>query len=190
MIKTQYIRRYFIEKAISEFAPTGKTLEVGSGKSWRYYPESITFNRDYFAEPDIIGDAENMNFDDCSFSNVICLEVIEHTKSPNKLVSEIHRVLIPGGTLLLTVPFIFEIHDREDYFRFTKEGLLYLFDSFSSVHIQHNGGKYCVIFHFLRLGWLGRFMFPVFNNIGYLLDNIFNCKEPRITLGYTVIATK
>ncbi len=190
MIRTKYIRRHFIEQAVGQFAPIGKTLEIGSGKRWKYYRESITLNRDAAAEPDIIGDAENMNYDDCTFNNVVCLEVIEHTTSPNKLIAEIHRVLKPGGTLLLTVPFVFEIHDTRDYFRFTREGLNYLLREFNSVQIRHDGGKYCVIFHFLRLGALGGLIFPVLNNLGYLLDNIFKDEEPRITLGYTVFAKK
>lgn len=190
MIRTRYIRRHFIEQAVTQFTPIGKTLEIGSGRKWKYYRESITLNRDPTADPDIVGDAEHMDYEDCTFSTVICLEVIEHTTSPSDLIAEIHRILEPGGTLLLTVPFVFEIHDKRDYFRFTKEGLHYLLRAFNSVQVRHNGGKYCVIFHFFRLGVLGRLIFPVLNNLGYLLDNIFKDDEPRITLGYTAIAKK
>lgn len=190
MIRTRFIRRHFIEKAVREFRPTGKVLEVGSGKKWRYYPDSITLNRDAAAEPDVIGDAENMKFEENRFDSVVCLEVIEHTPSPGKLISEIYRVVKPGGSLLLTVPFVFEIHDTYDYVRFTKQGLTHLLDDFSSVNIQPNGGKYCVIFHFLRLGVIGSVLFPLLNNLGYFLDLIFKSNDPRITLGYTVVAIK
>lgn len=190
MVKTKYIRRHYIEQAVRQFKPTGNCLEIGSGKRWKYYAASITLNRDSSAEPDIIGDAENMDFKDGEFESVICLEVIEHTTSPEKLISEIYRVLAPNGTLLLSVPFVFEIHDKYDYYRFTKQGLTYLLREFTSVEITPNGGKFCVIFHFFRLGILGRFFYPFLNNIGYFLDKLFKTNEPKITLGYTLIATK
>jgi len=190
MIKTKYIKRHFIEKSVAQFKPRGKCLEVGSGKRWKYYAESVTINRDSAAEPDFIGDAENMKFEDDAFLSIICLEVIEHTTSPHALISEMYRVLETGGTLLVTVPFVFEIHDKSDYFRFTRQGLEYLFKDFRSIEITPHGGMFCVIFHFLRLGKIGRFIYPVLNNIGYLLDKIFQTGNPRITLGYTLVAIK
>lgn len=39
-----------------------------------------------------------------SFDYIICTEAIEHTPDPAKAVSELCRVLKPGGTLVLTVP--------------------------------------------------------------------------------------
>ncbi|MCP4418971.1 MAG: methyltransferase domain-containing protein [Chloroflexi bacterium] len=190
MIKTKYIRRHYIEEAVKKFRPEGKCLEVGSGKRWQYYAESKTLNRDASAEPDFIGDAEHMEFEDGEFQSIVCLEVIEHTTSPEKLISEIYRVLEPNGKLLVTVPFVFEIHDECDYFRFTQQGLTHLFKEFKSVEITPNGGKYCVIFHFLRLGKMGRLLYPLFNNIGYAMDKIFKSNAPRITLGYTLVATR
>ena len=190
MIKTKYIRRHYIEDAVRKFEPVGKCLEVGSGKQWQYFKQSVTLNRDASAEPDFIGDAEKMGFKDGEFQSIVCLEVIEHTTSPEKLISEMYRVLEPNGTLLVTVPFVFEIHDKQDYFRFTKQGLTYLFRHFNFVDIIPNGGKFCVIFHFFRLGIIGRFFYPILNNIGYVLDKLFNDSDPRITLGYTLVATK
>lgn len=44
-------------------------------------------------------------FDTAEFDAVICMEVIEHlTYSPTHLIAEAHRILKPGGTLLLTTP--------------------------------------------------------------------------------------
>ena len=45
-----------------------------------------------------------MDFQDESFDIVISTEVIEHTVSPFKAISEMSRILRPGGLLLLTVP--------------------------------------------------------------------------------------
>lgn len=190
MIVTKYIRRHFIERAVRDFRTTGRVLEIGSGSRWRYIDGSLTVNRDISAGADLICDAENLTLANDSFGAVLCLEVMEHTTSPAALLSEIRRVLQPGGRLLLTVPFVFEIHDTRDYYRFTHMGLAYLLRDFSEVSIQPNGGVFCVLFHFIRLSLPGRFLYPLLNNLGYALDCVFRQKNPRITLGYTVTAVK
>ena len=48
-----------------------------------------------------------------SIDVLTCIEVIEHTKSDELIVSELLRVLKPGGTAIITVPnkwWIFETH--------------------------------------------------------------------------------
>lgn len=190
MIRTKYLRRHFIEKAVRDFRPEGRILEIGSGEKWRYAPGSVTVNRDRSAAPDIVCDAEALTLEDTSFDSVLCIEVMEHTTSPEALLREIHRVLKPGGKLLLTVPFVFEIHDTHDYYRFTRMGLEHLLRNFRGLSVEPNGGVFCVLFHFVRLSLPGRVLYPLLNNLGYLLDRIFRQKDPRITLGYTVRAMK
>jgi 2-polyprenyl-6-hydroxyphenyl methylase/3-demethylubiquinone-9 3-methyltransferase len=43
-------------------------------------------------------------FDDDQFAVVMSSDVIEHTQAPRKAVSELCRVVAPGGTLVITVP--------------------------------------------------------------------------------------
>jgi len=47
---------------------------------------------------------EDLPFDSNIFDIVTCSEVLEHVQSPELILSEIHRVLKPGGTLCITVP--------------------------------------------------------------------------------------
>lgn len=51
--------------------------------------------------------AENLPFPDESFDKIVCLDVFEHVDDEKKVVSEIFRVLKPGGTLVLSVPHDF-----------------------------------------------------------------------------------
>lgn len=49
-------------------------------------------------------DIHELPFDDESFDCVICTEVLEHVYSPYKALDEIHRILKPKGSLILSVP--------------------------------------------------------------------------------------
>lgn len=49
-------------------------------------------------------DGRGLEFDDASFDCVLLLEVLEHSFNPRGLVAEIHRVLKPGGCLIVSVP--------------------------------------------------------------------------------------
>lgn len=61
---------------------------------------------------------------DTSYDTVLCSEVLEHVGDPAAALTEIYRVLKPGGTLIVTVPFLGRLHEEpHDYFRFTKHGL-------------------------------------------------------------------
>ena len=63
-------------------------------------------------------------FADASFDTVILSDVLEHVPSPSRLMSEIARLLAPGGHLLLNVPFLYGIHEApNDYGRYTEFAL-------------------------------------------------------------------
>ena len=78
-------------------------------------------------------------FEDECTGHVICQSVLEHVPEPQKALDEIRRVLRPGGTAYLYLPFIFPYHDpssRHDYYRFSKDDIIYLFRDFTDVRIQ------------------------------------------------------
>jgi SAM-dependent methyltransferase len=52
----------------------------------------------------VLGDIETMPFADESFGTVVCTEVLEHVPDPLMALREIHRVLMPGGVLVGSVP--------------------------------------------------------------------------------------
>jgi len=53
-----------------------------------------------------------MPFNDNCFDAAICIEVLEHLQNPEHVVSEIHRILKPGGTVIVTVPNIGYFRER------------------------------------------------------------------------------
>jgi 2-polyprenyl-3-methyl-5-hydroxy-6-metoxy-1,4-benzoquinol methylase len=49
-------------------------------------------------------DGEQLPFEDNSFDAGISFEVLEHTPNPARLLSELARVVKPGGTVIVTTP--------------------------------------------------------------------------------------
>jgi SAM-dependent methyltransferase len=194
MVKEKYLRRYFVNKTINKNKSLikGKILEIGSGERWRQFKDSITLNIDSSAKPDVVADGGRLPFKNGTFDAVMCLEVLEHTTSPVKMIDEIGRVLKKEGVLILTVPFMFEVHCKEDYYRYTKEGLSKLLSNkFKKVKVDQNGGYFCVLAHLLRISWIGKYFFFMLNNLGVLLDYLAVKKSSsRTCLGYSVIAKK
>ena len=86
------------------------------------------------------------------WDNVLCLEALECFPNPFKAVTEMHRVLAPGGTLLLTSPYNYRFFGAgswvpakpnpiKDYWRITRDGLELLLESFAQVSITGHGGS-------------------------------------------------
>jgi SAM-dependent methyltransferase len=70
------------------------------------------------------------------FDYVFCTEVLEHTMQPFDAVAELHRLLRPGGRLILTVPFNLRIHGPlPDCWRFTEHGLRSLLRNFVDLEL-------------------------------------------------------
>jgi len=114
-----------------------------------------TFDIDPDSGADIVGDicAVNEGIADGSLDIVICTEVLEHVSNPFSAVSEILRMLKPGGLAYFSAPFNFRIHGPlPDYWRFSEHAWRHLLSAFESVRID-------------SLDTEGRFLMPVHYNI-------------------------
>lgn len=78
---------------------------------------------------------------DTSFDFVLCTQVLQHDEHVAHTLAEIQRVLVPGGLVAITAPFIqHELH-MHDYWRFSSEGLIKLLDdSYEVVDLRRRGG--------------------------------------------------
>ncbi|MFC1932407.1 class I SAM-dependent methyltransferase [Chloroflexota bacterium] len=68
---------------------------------------SIEIARDFFSLPNIdfvVGDLFQMKFPNYSFDCVLFLETIEHVENPTLYLKEFHRLLKPGGFLIISTP--------------------------------------------------------------------------------------
>lgn len=86
--------------------------------------------------PYLVADIETW-YDSEPYADIcFCLEVLEHTLNPAKVIGNIHDTMVKGGKLYLSVPFLYPEHGDEDYWRFTKNGLKVLLKDFSEVNIE------------------------------------------------------
>jgi SAM-dependent methyltransferase len=65
---------------------------------------------------------------DARFDRVILNQVLEHLPDPIAVLTELNRVLKPGGKIICTCPLFYEEHEQPyDFYRYTQFGLRHLF---------------------------------------------------------------
>ena len=80
-----------------------------------------------YSHLDLLGDAMDLPIQSNSVDVVLNFTSLEHYPKPQDAFHEVYRVLRPGGTLFLYVPFVIEEHQiPHDYFRYTRFGLAHL----------------------------------------------------------------
>ncbi len=136
----------FLGREFSNIETNQQVLSVGAGgevgellqQHSRRQKFSVTsFDIDEKYLPDLLGDICTYDFGERSFDVIVLSEVLEHVHSPQLAIRNIYQVLSQGGRLILTVPFIFPIHERpRDYFRYTRYGLELLLQEFREVRIR------------------------------------------------------
>lgn len=139
VVNPHFLPRRALIRAMRETAPLlqGRLLDLGCGR--QPYKALLTSARDIvgleldsprsraeFPNADFFYDGRHMPFPDAHFDSVLCNQVLEHVFEPDKFLSEIRRVLRPGGLLLLSMPFLWPEHEQpNDSQRFTRYGLTY-----------------------------------------------------------------
>jgi len=130
--------------------------------------------------PHILADAYNLPFRDSVADSVISTSVLEHLTEPQRAVEEIYRVLKPFGCCYVIVPFLHGYHgssDVGDYYRFTKQGLRYLFRNFAEIKIESTCGIISTLSQLLSFGKMPAALRKPYLRFVSLFD---------ITLGYEV----
>ncbi|HTX60351.1 MAG TPA: class I SAM-dependent methyltransferase [Verrucomicrobiae bacterium] len=111
--------------ALDRIAP-GKLLDVGCGSRPFQRASFQWVGLDVEGNPhaDVVGTALALPFEDASFDAVLSTQVIEHVEDPAAMLRECARVLRDGGTMVLSGPQYFELHEEpRDFYRFTEYGL-------------------------------------------------------------------
>jgi SAM-dependent methyltransferase len=170
--------RFAVIKWLEQQLPgvSGRVLNVSAGgwsvprqllnnsKITQYTTYDLARYGDAKNQVDVVGDVHSMPASwtdtwDCVINN----QAIECYENPFKAMSELHRVLKPGGVLLIDAPFNYVWFGRgsnpeslkkknpvKDYWRITEDGWRLLTKQFSTVDVQGFGGTvnsryvYCV----------------------------------------------
>ena len=127
--------RVSILKAVQDALPLfhGTILDVGCGempyrdllleapsRATRYIGLDLAGTAYSRYQPDVFWNGAVIPLRDASVESALATEVLEHCPEPLRTLSEIHRVLKPGGVLLITVPFLRPLHDPPyDEYRYT-----------------------------------------------------------------------
>lgn len=79
---------------------------------------------------------------------VVALQLLEHLRTPDRIVSEAFRLLRPSGHFLVTVPWQWRVHEApHDYFRYTPFALRMLLEDagFSDIQIHPSNGLFSTL---------------------------------------------
>lgn len=105
LLHTVYMELY---RAMSEClsAAPGKTVELGSGMGSIHEIIPDCVRTDLFPYPwiDQIENAYRLTFADGSVSNLLMTDVFHHLRYPGAALNEFHRVLAPGGRVVIMEP--------------------------------------------------------------------------------------
>jgi SAM-dependent methyltransferase len=116
-------RRSLVAKFVATLPPTATIANVGGGTR-RYGRNVLNIDVEPLPGVDLVGVAEQLPLADGSCDGAVLQAVLEHVRRADLTLRELHRVLKPGGSLFIEVPFMQGYHPSPaDYRRYTEEGL-------------------------------------------------------------------
>lgn len=81
-------------------------------------------------KPTVLADLHDLPISDSSCDVILFFQVLEHVRSPEKVLLELKRVMKPAALMAVSSPLIHPIHHApNDFFRFTRYGIEHLFES-------------------------------------------------------------
>jgi SAM-dependent methyltransferase len=208
-----------LSRVLSKFR--GEVLDIGCGQS----PYRFLLNKNntkYFGvdiveaarfdyhNPDVTYfNGEDIPFEDGRFDGIICTEVLEHVENYQKLIDEAYRVMKPGATGIITIPWSARYHYIPwDFFRYTPSSLKTMFAKFSEAKISNRGtdvtaiANKVIVMFFRNLlpvqAWKWLFvpvwicLTPILALVTVMghLSLFFNLGTDEDPLGYTIVVRK
>lgn len=148
---------------------------------------------------DVVGDIHHLPFPDNHFDLVTLFMVMEHLYDPLRAIKECQRVIKKDGILVATTVQYWHTHGHpNDYYRYTQEGLKYIFNQANLPirKIWSIGGPFLVLYHVIELNLPGfpRKLFlltcPVFNFLDKLFFNHQDQRQNSDSVGWSLLAQK
>jgi len=117
---------------------SGRTLDIGCGSKpyEQLYGSTEYVGLEYDTpqnrsskKAEHFYDGKTFPFEDGEFDSLVANEVFEHVFNPDRFLDEAHRVLKPGGMVLMTMPFVWDEHEQpHDFARYSSFGIRHLLE--------------------------------------------------------------
>lgn len=189
---------------IKEYA-RGDLLDLGCGRAplystYRSRVETVTladWENSYHTNDhlDVVCDiTRRLPFDNNKFDTIIFSDVLEHIPNPSSVIGELHRVLRPGGLVIMNVPFMYLVHEApHDYHRYTEYMLRKIVEenSMTIIKLDVLAGGWAVFLDVFSKLLVGK---PKVQNMVQtigpkILSKRFN-ERPEMALSYGLIVRK
>lgn len=142
----------------------GMDMVLDVGKCMREYHDRLECGRADTLDINDFGDYPNIVADLCQpfpkelearYDAVIALSILEHVYDPLAAADNIRLLLKPGGKAFVYVPYLYRYHAPvdlkfQDYCRFSRDALAYMFRDFSDVTLYPVRGRYSSVVNLLR----------------------------------------
>ena len=206
LIKNVQINQFYLNNQkdfrdliLSNIQKSDSVLDLGKGMREKFNMidcsklETLDVN-EYDDYPDIICDLCGEINDDLKnrYDKIICLAVLEHVYNPFKAIENITKLLKDGGKVYGMVPYLYHYHAPndlkfQDYFRFSKDALSYLFKDFKEVELYPIRGKLSTSLNILLEGKWKKYIEK--KKINIFFNKFFNKNLDQCS-GYNFILKK
>ena len=173
----------FRDQILKDIKSQDDVLDIGKAMRDKY--EKINCNsvetldvNDFGSYPDIVCDiCSDITGLENKYDKIICIAILEHVYNPFDAVKNLFKMLKPDGLIYGYVPYLYHYHAPkdlkfQDYFRFSKDALAYLFKDFNEVELFPVRGRVSTPFSLLFAGRWKKYIEKTGINI--LLDKMSN----------------
>ena len=207
LIKKTKINNYYLknqkdfrDRILNEIDRNDRILDIGMAMRDKHKKiqsqilETLDVN-DFGEYPDIICDiCSDISGLENKYNKIICIAILEHVYDPFAAVSNLKKMLKNDGIIYGYVPYLYYYHAPndlkfQDYFRFSKDALAYLFKDFSEVELFPVRGRISTPLNILFAGRWKKYVEKT--NINIFLDKFFsNEKNTKQCSGFNFIVKK
>ena len=188
LIKKVSINNYYLknqedfrDRILNQIQKSDHVLDIGMTMRDKHakinanFLETLDVN-DFGEYPDIICDiCSDINGLENKYNKIICIAILEHVYDPSAAIKNLRMMLKNDGIIYGYVPYLYYYHAPkdlkfQDYFRFSKDALAYLFRDFKEVELFPIRGRISTPLNILFAGRWKKYIERTKINI--LLDNL------------------
>ena len=147
-INNYYLKNHedFRDRILSQIQKSDNVLDIGMAMREKHKKiisnilETLDVN-DFGDYPDIICDiCSDITGLENKYDKIICIAILEHVYDPASAIKNLRLMLKDEGVIYGYVPYLYHYHAPknlkfQDYFRFSKDALAYLFKDFKEVEL-------------------------------------------------------